>query len=230
MADKIDVSKLKVEAWSIDRAKDSVNNNKIHTKDSVARLAKSMASLGQLQPILVDRNGVIIAGHGRRMAARELGWTHIKVIRLDVNEATARKARIADNRTSNDNYDTDALARELQELAGLGEDLAELSDALGLSHQQIAMLAPDLSGVFEIGADTISTNVVEDVKTLAEENESISQRVEAGSVPLKDAFGFTRVTPEQSREIKRFIAEICAETELEDPAAALVQWIGEVMP
>lgn len=229
MSDALDISKLELKVWDVDQPKDSRNNNKTHTKESVEKLAKSMNSLGQLQPILVDRDGVIIAGHGRRMAAKQLGWAKIKVIQLDVDETTARKMRLADNRTFNDNFDADAIARELKELSSLGEDLEALGDSVGLSDQQIAMLVPDLAGVFDnIDENVVSNDLSKDVIAFSEENEKITAEIEASDVRAKDALGFDKVTPAQARTLKRFMAEIIAETGIEQPAAALVAWAEEI--
>lgn len=74
------------------------NNPKKHPPEQIRALAKSIQEHGWTQPIVVDENNVILAGHGRRLAALELGLTEIPVlVRSDLTESQKRSIRIADN-------------------------------------------------------------------------------------------------------------------------------------
>ena len=57
-------------------------NSRTHSEEQVAQIAASIKEFGWTNPILVDGEGVIIAGHGRLMAARKLGYTQVPTIEL----------------------------------------------------------------------------------------------------------------------------------------------------
>ena len=86
------------------------------------------------QPIVIDAAGVIIKGHGRLKAAKELGLTEFPcVVRDDLTPDQARLARIADNRSSEGGWDAEALSAELAELSAVFDDGA--FDGLGLTNE-----------------------------------------------------------------------------------------------
>lgn len=74
-------------------------NNPRENEEAAAKVAQSIIEFGFLNPIAVDRNNVIIAGHARLKAARRLGHETVPCIVHDVDGDTARIARIAENRT-----------------------------------------------------------------------------------------------------------------------------------
>src|SRR5437016_3020635 len=74
-------------------------NPRRHSKKQIAQIAESIKIFGFVVPILIDRNGKIICGHGRLMAARALGITKVPTVCLDhLSAAQARAFMIADNR------------------------------------------------------------------------------------------------------------------------------------
>ena len=70
----------KIEIWPIARLIAYAKNPRIHSKTQIAQIKASIRRDGMLNPILVDRQGNVIAGHGRIMAGQELGLTHLPVI------------------------------------------------------------------------------------------------------------------------------------------------------
>jgi ParB-like chromosome segregation protein Spo0J len=112
-------------------------NARVHDDAQIAQLAGSIKEFGFNNPILIDKNNGIIAGHGRVMAARKLGLTEVPTILLDHLNETQRKAYIlADNRIAiNSTWDNEMLSLELMDikddvsLAMLGFNVDEL-DAL----------------------------------------------------------------------------------------------------
>ncbi|HHP0317040.1 phage tail protein (plasmid) [Acinetobacter baumannii] len=83
--------------WIVDDVKPYELNAKIHSEEQVAKIAESIARFGWDQPIVVDKNGVIIKGHGRRLAAIKLGLIEVPVlVRDDLNEEQVKAARLAD--------------------------------------------------------------------------------------------------------------------------------------
>ena len=101
-------------------------NAKTHGADQVAKIAGSMAQFGWTVPVLVAGDGEVIAGHGRILAATQLGLTEAPVIVLDhLTEAQRRAYRIADNKlTELGAWDEALLAGELQELLAEDFDLS----------------------------------------------------------------------------------------------------------
>jgi DNA modification methylase len=129
----------KLEHWPIDRLRPYERNPRTHSPEQITKIAASLLEFGWTNPILVDGEAGIIAGHGRLLAARELGMTTVPVIELThLTEAQKRAYIIADNRLALDaGWDEDLLAEELKVLEGLdfnlaltGFDLDELHDLL----------------------------------------------------------------------------------------------------
>lgn len=90
------------------------NNHKIHSDEQILRLAASIQEYGFDQPIVVDKHNVIIKGHGRREAAIKLKLKTVPVIINDeLDEYQVKAARIADNKTSSNEYNMDALKFDL---------------------------------------------------------------------------------------------------------------------
>ena len=101
-------------------------NARTHSADQVAQIAASIREFGWTNPILVDGDNGIIAGHGRLLAARKLGINDVPVIELaGLSEAQKRAYVIADNKLAlSAGWDQDLLALEFGDLEGLGFDLA----------------------------------------------------------------------------------------------------------
>lgn len=125
--------------WPIDRLQPYSRNPRTHSPEQITRIAASLLEFGWTNPILVDGDGGVIAGHGRLLAARELGMATVPVIELPhLTEAQRRAYVIADNRLALDaGWDEELLAQELKALGELdfnleltGFDLDELHDLL----------------------------------------------------------------------------------------------------
>ena len=90
----------RIELWPVERLRPYERNPRTHSEDQVAQLAASMVEFGFTNPILVDETNGILAGHGRLMAARQLGLAEVPVVRLEhLSEAQKRAYVIADNRS-----------------------------------------------------------------------------------------------------------------------------------
>ena len=115
------ITEVKVEAL-IPYAK----NSRTHDDAQVAQIAASIKEFGWTNPILVDGEKGIIAGHGRLMAARKLGMTQVPVIELKgMTEAQKKAYVIADNKLAmNAGWDNDFLTLELKDLEAEGFDLS----------------------------------------------------------------------------------------------------------
>ncbi len=119
-----------------------INNSRKHSDDQVTQIAASIKEFGWTNPILVDGDNGIIAGHGRIMAAKKLNMTEVPVIELAHLSKEQRKALIiADNKLAlNSDWDTNLLAIELKDLQDLGFDL----NLTGFADKELAdILKPD---------------------------------------------------------------------------------------
>jgi DNA modification methylase len=121
-------------------------NPRTHSDGQVAEIAASMREFGWTNPILVDGENGIIAGHGRLLAARQLGMAEVPVIELaGLSEAQKRAYVIADNKLAlNAGWDVKLLGLELGELEALGFDLS----LTGFGDMELAgLLAPGTQGL-----------------------------------------------------------------------------------
>ncbi len=115
----------RIELWPLEKLKPYARNPRTHTPEQVAKVAASIVEFGFTNPILVDANQGIIAGHCRLMAAQKLGLETVPVIELThLTEAQKRAYVIADNRLAMDaGWDVELLAGELEALKEDGFDL-----------------------------------------------------------------------------------------------------------
>jgi ParB-like chromosome segregation protein Spo0J len=104
--------------------KPNPRNARRRTKREIQTIADSIASAGNLQPIVVDENDVILAGHGRLAAEKLLGHVSVPTIKVvGLTQAQKRLFAIADNKlTENAGWDREVLAREFAELSELLEE------------------------------------------------------------------------------------------------------------
>jgi DNA modification methylase len=117
-------------------------NSRTHDDAQVAQIAASIKEFGWTNPILVDGDKGVIAGHGRLLAARKLGMAKVPTIELkDMTEAQKKAYVIADNKLAlNAGWDTNFLSLELQELKDQDFDLT----LLGFDDKELdALLAPE---------------------------------------------------------------------------------------
>lgn len=113
-----------VERVPIEDVKPHPNNPKEHPEEQINKLIASISEYDWDVPIVVDKDLVIIKGHGRLKAAQKMDLEEVPVIvRDDLTKAEAKAARIADNKTAESAWDDDLLATTLDELQEMDEDL-----------------------------------------------------------------------------------------------------------
>jgi len=119
-------------------------NARTHPPEQVDQIAASIREFGFANPILVDEDLEIIAGHGRLQTAQVLGLAEVPVVRLKgLTDAQKRALRIGDNQIAlTSGWDLNLLAQELQELDLVGFDL----DVLGFDAEYLAGLVGDTYG------------------------------------------------------------------------------------
>ena len=119
----------------INRLKANPRNARTHNKRQIKKIAASIDRFGFVNPVLIDEDYGIVAGHGRVEAAKSLGWKNVPTLRVEhLSDADKRAYILADNRLAEDaGWDEEILAIELQGLIDLdvsieltGFDLAEV--------------------------------------------------------------------------------------------------------
>ncbi len=130
---------MQIETLPIDRLIPYARNSRTHSDAQVAQIAASIREFGFTNPVLIDGEGGIIAGHGRVMGARQLGLADVPCIRLGhLTDAQRRAYVIADNNIAiNSGWDEDLLAAELSDLLTLGYD----TEILGFEMDTEALIA-----------------------------------------------------------------------------------------
>ena len=129
---------LKVEYKNIKELIPYCNNSRTHSDDQVLQIASSIKEFGFTNPVLIDGQGGIIAGHGRIMAAQKLKMDEVPTITLsDLSEAQKKAYIIADNKLAlNSGWDDELLKIELEQLKELDFDLG----LIGFSDDELALL------------------------------------------------------------------------------------------
>jgi len=132
------MTNLQVEHRSLDRLLPYARNARTHSDEQVAQIAASLAEFGFNNPCLVDEQGVLIAGHGRVLAARPLGLETVPVIVLShLSDAQKKAFRIADNKLAlNAGWNDELLRLEMEELQSLDFDL----DLTGFGGEELETL------------------------------------------------------------------------------------------
>ena len=124
-------------------------NSRTHSDSQVTKIASSIKEFGFLNPVIVDKDNGIIAGHGRVMAAKKLGLKEVPILLVEhLTEAQKRAYIIADNRLALDaGWDEEMLMVEIAELEDLGFDLQLTGFEVGeLESIKLEQTTEDLSG------------------------------------------------------------------------------------
>jgi DNA modification methylase len=121
----LDRPPLSITYRPLDTLRPDPRNARTHPKRQIEQITASMKAFGFANPILIDEESVIIAGHGRLMAAKALGLAEAPTITLaGLSDGQKRALRLADNKIAlNAGWDLDLLKVELQDLSALEIDL-----------------------------------------------------------------------------------------------------------
>ena len=146
---------------SLDKLVPYVNNARTHSPEQIGKLRSSLREFGFINPVIIDRDFGIIAGHGRVLAAREEGITEVPCVFVDhLTEAQKKAYIIADNRMALDaGWDEELLRVEIEalqaeafdiSLTGFGDD--EIADLFGNEKDEVEDDDYDLSAALEKAA------------------------------------------------------------------------------
>lgn len=108
---------LKIEYLPIKALKPYEKNTKTHDNTQIANVAESIKQYGFVQPIVVDKSNVVVIGHCRLLAAKQLNMKEVPCVCVeDLTEEQVKALRIVDNKSNESPWDFDFLADELAEL------------------------------------------------------------------------------------------------------------------
>ena len=152
---------MKIEQIEVDDLTPYARNSRTHSAEQIDQVAASIKEFGFTNPILIDKDIGIIAGHGRVLAAKQLNMDHVPCIRLDhLTDAQKRAYIIADNKLAlNSGWDEGMLAREFEDLLNqefntallgfseqeIGQVLQFIPDTLGETDQDDVPAVPDVA-------------------------------------------------------------------------------------
>jgi hypothetical protein len=143
---------LQVELVPIEKLIPYIRNPRQHSPEQIDQIAASMREFGWVNPVLRDEDGTILAGHGRILAARKLGWPQAPVMTArGWSEGKKRQYVIADNKLAlNASWDVEVLMAEIQSIVDDGLEI----DVLGFSDDDLARMNDDLMAErFSSGGD-----------------------------------------------------------------------------
>ena len=185
---------MQIEYKTVDDLTAYENNTRTHSDDQIAQIAASIKEFGFTNPVLIDGNNRIIAGHGRVKAAPGAGLSEVPCIVIDhLSDDQVRALVIADNQLGlNSGWNESLLASELAALSSIDMDM----DLLGFSSDQLAIALAKETG-----------EVSDDIKAL----ESLAE-----SPPMSDAEferemrdksnkGIAEIVPQYAEHYQAFI-------------------------
>lgn len=140
-----------IEHWPIDKPVEYARNARMLSPSAVDKVAASIKEFGWQQPIVVDIEGVVIAGHTRLKAAKKLGLTEVPVVVADdLSPEQVKAYRLADNRVAQEtSWDYELLAIELEELSEFPIDIS----ITGFDSDEISGMILDEPEIREYDAD-----------------------------------------------------------------------------
>jgi len=141
------MSEIHIEMIEVESLIPYVNNARTHSDEQIAKIAASIREFGFADPVEIDEANMLLAGHGRVMAARKLGLKEIPAVRHEGLSETQKKAYIlANNKLALDaGWDLELLDLELEELKDLDFDL----DLTGFDDEDIDSLQTEIEELNE---------------------------------------------------------------------------------
>ena len=141
------MNKIEIKYKKIEDLIPYINNSRTHSDDQVTQIASSIKEFGWTNPILLDGENGIIAGHGRLMAAKKLNEIEVPTIELsELTEIQKKAYIIADNKLAlNAGWDNEILQLEIAELKDAGFDLG----LTGFSADELKEFTPIIEGLVD---------------------------------------------------------------------------------
>lgn len=217
---------LQIELIDVYTLVPSKKNAKKHPQEQVEALAAAIREYGHDQPVVVDFELEIIKGHGRTLAVIHNHEHHggprmvPTIVRRDMTKEQADAARLSDNRLVSNDYDVGALKAELERLHNLDVDLS----IAGFTDKELQFASGE--GLADMNDDVFVEDITTAVEDQKRENAEKEKEVDKSAAPIGDAFGFKRLSVEESRTVRNFMSKI-EESTGKKGAAALIQHIQD---
>lgn len=111
---------MQIIEMNVDEIKPYEKNAKKHPPEQVEHIANSIKEFGYQQPLVVDKDNVLVIGHGRLLASKKLGIEKVPVVRADeLTEEQIKGLRLVDNKLNESEWDFDLLNEELDSILDL---------------------------------------------------------------------------------------------------------------
>ncbi len=181
-------AKLSVTYFNVDDLIPYARNARTHSDSQIEKIVGSIKEFGFVNPVLIDENKSIVAGHGRIMAAKKMGMQQVPVVQIsELSEQQIKAFRLAENRISEySGWDRDILEIELKELkldfdfdiSLTGFEMPELDDNSSVLDEPVVSHSPNkvISGFVE--KNTTSESPKEGVYESKEDVKEGEKRVE----------------------------------------------------
>ena len=115
-------------------------NAKKHPKEQVERIANSIKEFGFTQPVIIDKNNCVVAGHGRILGAKKVGLKEVPTICLEeLTEEQIRAYRLVDNKLNESDWDFSLLDEEIQELLEQDIDMSLFGFDVDLTDEELEL-------------------------------------------------------------------------------------------
>jgi len=149
---------MKVIETNISEIKPYPKNAKEHPKKQIEKIAASIKEFGFNQPIVVDKENVIIVGHGRYYAAQSLSLPKVPVLQVELDKQRAKAYRLADNKLNESDWDMEIVVEELKSLSLQMVDLTGFDQNLVLEIEEdqpqlesVGVPKSELGDLYELG-------------------------------------------------------------------------------
>lgn len=120
-------------------------NAKKHPKEQVEQIANSIKEFGFTQPVLIDKNSCVVAGHGRVLGAKKAGLKQVPTICLDDLTPEQIKAyRLADNKLNESGWDEKLVSEEISELLKFDIDMEVFGFSMDVLEDETVEVEPDV--------------------------------------------------------------------------------------
>lgn len=216
------VSDFPVESRDITTIYPYPDNAKIHSDTQVEAIATAIKTFGFDQPIVVDKDGVIIKGHGRRLAALRLGMKLVPVVvRDDLSEDAVKAARLSDNKVAEGEVDTVLVQRELNALANSNFDLAPI----GFTERELGFMLDDIT---ELNDDAFVDDLDEAVAQVEAQTAEKIESMKAEEVPIAKALGFKNIPRSSERLVNAFMLKLRADYKA-SPDQAFLKFVEDLL-
>ncbi len=206
---------MKIRMQRLDKLIPYPTNPKAHPPDQIQMIAASIEEFGFLVPIVIDSQGVIVAGHGRYEAAKYLGMDRIPTISAgNLTPEQIRAFRIADNRVAESDWIEEALQQELRDLHAAGFDIEltgfTLEDITGRDDElERRILAEEEPADDENDLADIGKQITERLQEIQAADPERLSKAKAVILPLKKGSRSCLILADPScadaiRELKRY--------------------------